>query len=244
VTGGNTGIGYGMAAALAQAGARVCIWGTNEERNAAALASLRTISPEAMALRCDVGDESAVDSAMASVLSHFGRLDACFANAGVMGLAVPQPFVDMPAEEWRRVTRVNLDGAFYTLRAAARHMIGAKRGGSLVATSSIAARSGPPRYEHYAATKGALVSMVQALAVELGRHGIRANALLPGWIESSMTDALLHSEGFTAKVLPRVPLRRWGKPEDLGGIAVYFASDVSAYHTGDAVVIDGGYTKF
>lgn len=244
VTGGNTGIGLGMAEALARAGACVCIWGTNEERNADALEQLRAISRDALALRCDVGDEDAVAKSMAATLAHFGRLDACFANAGLIGSAGTKSFVEMSAEEWRRVIRVNLDGAFYTLRAAARHMIDAARGGSLVVTSSIAALSGPPRNEHYAASKGAVISMVQALAVELGRHRIRANAIVPGWIESSMTDDLLHNEKFAEKVLPRVPLKRWGKPEDLGGVAVYFASAASAYHTGDAVVIDGGYTKF
>lgn len=244
VTGGNTGIGLGIAEALARAGARVCIWGTNQQRNADALEQLRALSHDALAMRCDVGDEDAVARSIAATVAHFGRIDACFANAGVMGSAATKSFVEMTTEEWRRVTRVNLDGAFYTLRAAARHMIDAGHGGSLVVTSSIAALSGPPRNEHYAATKGAAISMVQALAVELGRHRIRANAILPGWIESSMTDELLHDERFAGKVLPRVPLRRWGKPEDLGGIAIYFASDASAYHTGDAVVIDGGYTKF
>jgi len=244
VTGGNTGIGLGMAEALARAGAGICIWGTNEARNADALDKLRAISPEALALRCDVGDEQMVDQNMAATVAHFGRVDACFANAGLTGSRETRSFVEMTPEEWRRVMRVNIDGAFHTLRAAARHMIEAKRGGSLVVTSSIAALSGPPRNEHYAASKGALVSMIQAIAVELARHRIRANAILPGWVETSMTDDLMHNDRFVDAVLPRVPLRRWGTPEDFGGIAVYFASDASAYHTGDAVVIDGGYTKF
>jgi NAD(P)-dependent dehydrogenase (short-subunit alcohol dehydrogenase family) len=244
VTGGNTGIGLGMAEALACAGARVCIWGRNEERNSEALEKLRTISSEVLALKCDVGDEHAVEQSLAATVAHFGRLDACFANAGLTGSTRTRSFVEMTSEEWRRVMRVNMDGAFYTLRAAARHMIEGKRGGSLVVTSSIAALSGPPRNEHYAASKGALVSMIQGLAVELGRHRIRANAILPGWAETSMTDDLLHNQKFVDNVLPRVPLRRWGRPEDFGGIAVYFASDASTYHTGDAVVIDGGYTKF
>ncbi len=244
VTGGNGGIGYGMAQALASAGASVCIWGTNAERNAAAVAKLRAIGGQVLALRCDVSDEAAVEAAMDETVKHYGRLDACFANAGVTGRGSVKSVVDISGDEWRRLMRVNLDGAFYTMRAAAKHMIAGGHGGSLAVTSSIAARSGPPRNEHYAASKGALISMVQSLAVELGRHRIRANAILPGWIESSMTDDLLHNEKFVEKVLPRVPLRRWGTAEDLGGIAVYFASDASRYHTGDAVVIDGGYTKF
>src|SRR4051812_5852564 len=200
VTGGNAGIGLGMAEALARAGARICIWGTNEERNAEALEKLRTISPESLALRCDVGDEEAVEKSLVATVAHFGRLDACFANAGLSGSRETKSFVEMTSEEWRRVMRVNIDGAFHTLRAAARHMIEAKRGGSLVVTSSIAALSGPPRYEHYAASKGALVSMIQAIAVELGRHRIRANAILPGWVETSMTDDLMHNDKFVGNV--------------------------------------------
>ena len=244
VTGGNGGIGYGMAEALARAGASVCIWGTNAERNMAAAGKLCAIGGKVLALRCDVGDETAVEAAMEETVKHFGRIDACFANAGVTGRSGVKSVVDISGEEWRRLMRVNLDGAFYTMRSAARHMIATGNGGSLAVTSSIAARSGPPRNEHYAASKGALISMIQSLAVELGRHRIRANAILPGWVETSMTDDLLHNEKFVEKVLPRVPLRRWGNAQDFGGIAVYFASDASAYHTGDAVVIDGGYTKF
>jgi NAD(P)-dependent dehydrogenase (short-subunit alcohol dehydrogenase family) len=244
VTGGNSGIGLGMADALAQSGAAVCIWGTNQGRNAAAAEKLRAHGVKVLALQCDVGDESAVEAAFEQTVAHFGRVDAFFANAGVIGSSEVKSFVDMSADEWRRVMRVNLDGAFYTLRAAARHMIASGRGGSLVVTSSLAAISGPPRKQHYAASKGGVISMMQALAVELARHKVRANAIQPGWIDTPMTDATLHWDKFADKVLPRVPLRRWGAPEDFGGIAVYLASDASAYHTGDTFLIDGGYTKF
>lgn len=118
------------------------------------------------------------------------------------------------------------------------------RVGSLVVTSSLAAMSGQPRGHHYAATKGGVISMVRGLAVELARYKIRANAILPGWTDTEMTEISLHEDKFVEKVLPRVPLRRWGIPADFGGIAVYLASDASAYHTGDAILIDGGYSKF
>ena len=244
ITGGNSGIGLGMAEALAQAGAAVCVWGMHEAKNAAAVAKLRAHGVDALALQCDVGDEAAVEQAFADTLSHFGRVDAVFANAGVTGRNAVKSFVEMSADEWRRVMRVNLDGAFYTLRAAARHMVQSGRGGSLVVTSSLAAISGPPRGQHYAASKGGVISMMQALAVELARHKIRANAILPGWIDTAMTAEMLHWDKFADKVLPRVPLRRWGAPADFGGIAVYLASDASSYHTGDAFLIDGGYSKF
>jgi NAD(P)-dependent dehydrogenase (short-subunit alcohol dehydrogenase family) len=244
VTGGNGGIGLGMAEALAQAGADVCIWGTREPKNAAAIETLRTHNTRVLAIQCDVGDEAMVEARFTDTLGHFGRVDAFFANAGVIGSSDVKSFVDMSADEWRRVMRVNLDGAFYTLRAAARHMVGRSGGGSLVVTSSLAAISGPPRNQHYAASKGGVISMMQSLAVELGRYQIRANTIQPGWIDTEMTEQTLHASRFEERVLPRVPLRRWGEPADFGAIAVYLASDASAYHTGDTFLIDGGYTKF
>jgi NAD(P)-dependent dehydrogenase (short-subunit alcohol dehydrogenase family) len=243
VTGGNSGIGLGMADALAQAGAGVCIWGTSEAKNAVALARLAEHGVRVRALRCDVADEAAVDAAFAETVAVFGRVDACFANAGVSGRGAAS-FMEMTTAEWRRVMSVNLDGAFFTLRAAARHMVARGGGGSLVVTASLAAVSGSARNEHYAATKGAVISMMRALAVELARHGIRANAILPGWIETPMTAPAFGWETFVKKVLPRVPMRRWGTGDDFGGIAVYLASDASAYHSGDTFVIDGGYSQF
>ena len=244
VTGGNSGIGLGMAEALAQAGASLCIWGTNEAKNAEALGKLKAHGAKAMALRCDVGDENAVEKCFADTVAALGPVHACFANAGVSGRAGVKSFTELSTEEWRRVTRVNLDGAFYTLRAAARHMVQAGHGGALVGTASLAAISGQPRGEHYAATKGGLISMIRALAVEFARHGIRANAILPGWIETAMTEKALNWDKFRDKVLPRVPLRRWGRPADFGAIAVYLVSDASGYHTGDRFLIDGGYSLF
>lgn len=244
VTGGNSGIGLGMAEALAAAGAAVCVWGTNEAKNAAALERLRAHGGRAVALRCDVGDEAAVERAFADTLGALGRVDACFANAGVSGLRDARPFWEMPTAEWRRVMAVNLDGTFFTLRAAARHMVERGGGGSLAVTSSLSALSGMARGEHYAATKGGLISLTKGLAVELARHGIRANAIVPGWIDTPMTERTLRWDRFAERVLPRVPMRRWGVGEDFGGLAVYLASDASAYHTGDTFIVDGGYAVF
>lgn len=244
ITGGNSGIGLGMAEALAQAGAAVCIWGTNTAKNETALKKLQSYGSKAVALNCDVGDEQAVEKCFADTVATLGPLHACFANAGVSGRASVKSFTEMSAEEWKRVTRINLDGAFYTLRAAAKHMAAHGQGGVLVGTASLAAISGQPRGEHYAATKGGLISMIRALAVEFARHGIRANAILPGWIDTAMTEKALNWDKFRDKVLPRVPMRRWGKPEDFGAIAVYLVSDASSYHTGDTFLIDGGYSLF
>ena len=244
VTGGNSGIGLGMAEALAVAGAGVSSWGTNESKNTAALARLAQTGAKVQALRCDVADEAAVERAFADTLATFGRVDACFANAGVSGRRDGGPFIEMTAAEWGRVTSVNLDGAFFTLRAAARHMVERGDGGSLVVTASLAAVSGQARGQHYAASKGGVVSMMKALAVELARHRVRANAILPGWIDTPMTERTLRWDRFAERVLPRVPMRRWGVPEDFGGLAVYLVSEGSAYHTGDTFVIDGGYAIF
>lgn len=196
---------------------------------------------------CDVGDEDAVERAMAETVETFGRIDSCFVNAGVGGQA--PSFLEMTADEWRRVMRINLDGAFFTARAAARHMVarhtdGDTSGGALVFTTSGSAYYGQQRGQHYGASKAGLISMMKAIAVEHARHGIRANAVLPGWIESDMTASVLGWQKFVDNVLPRVPRRRWGEPADFAGVAVYLASAAAGYHTGDVVTIDGGYHSF
>ena len=242
VTGGNGGIGLGMAAGLAGAGSSVAIWGRNPDKNRSAVDRLTTLGANAAAFACDVGDADQVEATFAATVDRFGAVDSCFANAGIG--ARRTRFGEMSLDEWRNITRVNLDGAFLTLQAAVRHMVERGKGGSLVVTSSIASVSGMPRGEHYAATKAGLAAMARSLAVEYGRSGIRANAILPGWVESAMTAPLFASERFSQAVRPRIPVGRWGTPEDFAGIAVYLASDASRYHTGDTIVIDGGYRVF
>ncbi len=244
VTGGNGGIGYGMAEALVQAGASVVIWGTNQAKTDEAAHRLSAqATGKVAALTCDVGDSAAVEAATArSVAALGGRLDGCIANAGVIGRA--PSFVEMSDEEWRRVMAINLDGAFFTLRAATRAMIAAGNGGSLIGIASTAAIEGAARNEQYGASKGGLISMIKGLAVEMARYRIRANSILPGWIATDMTTAATSNDKFVGAVMPRIPARRWGEAADFGGIAVYLTSDASSYHTGDSFVIDGGYTIF
>lgn len=245
VTGGNGGIGLGMARALLAAGARVSIWGNRAEKTEATRRELAAEFGEAQvhALACDVGDEAQVDIAFAqSVQALGGTVHACFANAGVSGKGTMM--MDMSLDEFRRVQRINVEGVFLTFRAAARHMAQHGQGGSLVATASTAAVEGAARNSHYGASKGAVTSMVRALAVELARHKVRVNSILPGWIVTEMTEKSVGNEKFAGAVMPRIPARRWGVGDDFGGIAVYLASDASAYHTGEQFVIDGGYTKF
>jgi len=246
VTGGNGGIGLGMAEGMAAAGADVVIWGGNPQKNASAEAKLRSHGRRVLAQRCDVADESQVDACFAEALKQMGRIDACFANAGVTQARAS--FHELETSEWRRVLAVNLDGAFFTLRAAARHMVArataGDKGGRLVGMASSAAIHGAAGAEAYAASKGAMVSVIRALAVGMARHGVTANSILPGWIETDMTASRVANGKFSNAVLPRIPVRRWGTGRDFAGIAVYLASDASSYHTGDSFVIDGAYTIF
>ncbi|MCE9523894.1 MAG: SDR family oxidoreductase [Alphaproteobacteria bacterium] len=246
VTGGNGGIGLGMAEALAQAGAGVVIWGTNAEKNESAGAKLRAHGGKVFVQKVDVSDEAQVVGGMRDAVAHMGRVDSVFANAGI-GMGA-RSFLDITAEQYRKVLAVNQDGAFFTLREAARHMREragkGDRGGSLVGVASLAAIEGAARNQHYAATKGAVISMIRSIAVEFARDGVRANAILPGWIATDMTAGAQAAPAFAEKVIPRVPARRWGEPADFGGIAVYLASDASSYHSGDTLVIDGGYAVF
>ena len=246
VTGGNGGIGLGMAEGMAAAGADVVIWGSNPQKNSAAEEKLRGYGRRVLAQRCDVADEQQVDACFAEAVKKMGRVDACFANAGVS--QARSSFHELATSEWRRVLSVNLDGAFFTLRAAARHMVdrakGGDKGGRLVGMASSAAIHGAARAQSYAASKGAMVSMIRALAVEMARYGVTANSILPGWIETEMTARGIADEKFAGAVLPRIPVRRWGSRQDFAGIAVYLASDASSYHTGDSFVIDGAYTIF
>ncbi len=246
VTGGNRGIGLGMARALAEAGADVVIWGTSPAKNEEAAAALKKLARRVLAQPVDVSRESDVARAMAEAAAQMGRIDIAIANAGIGGGGAP--FTEISTDAFRRIQAVNVEGAFFTLREAAKHMVERARrgdpGGSLVGVASLAGIEGAGRNQHYGASKGAVISMMRGIAVELARYGIRANTIAPGWIATDMTAGLQGNKAFEEKVLPRVPMRRWGKPEDFGGIAVYLASDASAYHSGDTFVIDGGYAVF
>lgn len=247
VTGGNGGIGLGMAEGLAQAGAKVVVWGLNPEKNEKAEAKLKSYGGDVLVQRVDVADEQAVVKGVAEALGSMGRLDFVAANAGIGGGA--PSFEQFTTEQWRRVTTVNLDAVFWTFREACKHMVARSKegdpGGSLLVTSSTSAIDGAPHNQAYASTKGGVIAMIRGLAVEYARHGVRANALLPGWIRSDMTAGAQSWDKFNEKVIMgRVPMRRWGEPDDFAGLAVYLASDTSRFHTGDSFVIDGGYTIF
>ena len=241
VTGGNGGIGLGMARALAEAGADVVIWGRNRDKNEAARAELAAIGTRVEALVCDVADEQQVIDAFGASVATMGKVDSLFANAGVGGYS---PFVDMTLAEWRRVQSVDLDGVFLCLREAARHLVDRGEGGSLVAVSSTSAIHGAPGMQHYASAKAGILAMVRGLAVELARHRIRCNSILPGWTDTELLAPSASSARFVENTTRRTPVRRWGTPDDLGPAAVFLADPTQLFHTGDLLVVDGGYTIF
>jgi NAD(P)-dependent dehydrogenase (short-subunit alcohol dehydrogenase family) len=239
VTGGNGGIGLGIAESLVAAGASVAIWARNEDKSARAVADITTRGGRAIGVRCDVADEGDVSAAMSQTIDAFGHVDVLVANAGVNRKT---PFLQMTLAEWHEVLGINLDGAFLCTREAARHMVTRGEGGSLVIVSSISARFGAPTMQHYAATKAALVSLSRSLAVELAQHRIRCNALLPGWTDTDMSDEWLDDPRFVDAVTRRTPTRRWGVPADYAAIAAYLADPALTFHTGDTITVDGGYT--
>lgn len=242
VTGGNSGIGLGMAMGLAAAGADVAIWGTNPGKNDAAAEQLAAAGARVHTEVCDVADEAAQEASFARTVATLGKVDSVFANAGVSGW-VPS-LLDLELAEWRRVMAVNLDGAFLTLRNGARHLVERGEGGSLVAVSSTSAIHGAQNQPHYGAAKTALLGLVRAAAVGLARHRIRVNALLPGWTDTALTAPGKGNQRFVDATIGRTPARRWADPSEFGAIAAYLADPALTFHTGDTVTVDGGYTVF
>ncbi len=242
-TGGVSGIGLGFLRGCAKMGATVVAIDRVNENADRVIAELETVGARAARIvKADVALEAELDDAFDVVVAEFGRIDCVFANAGVMGRVVS--FCDMSTDEYRRLMRVNLDGAFFTLRAAARHMTARARsgdaGGSLVACGSLSMFRGLHGLEHYAAAKSALDGMIRSLAVELGPLGIRANMLVPGFIETGITTDTDQAEKVAAYYASITPLRRSGSVADIEGPAAYLASDASAFQTGTMMIIDGG----
>jgi len=243
VTGGNGGIGLGMAVGCAKAGAQVVVWGRNKEKNDAAVEELSRAGATAHAFVCDIDDAAAIQSAFeASVDAAGGRIDTVFANAGTTGNG--SSFLDLDYEEWRRVLRTNLDGTMLTLQAAARHMVARGGGGSLVAISSTSSIHGAAGNEAYGTSKTALLGLVRALAVALARHDIRVHALLPGWTVTDLSAPAYAWDKFREATTQRTPQRRWADPAEMGPAAVFLADPKNKFHTGDTLVVDGGYTVF
>jgi len=241
VTGGNGGIGLGIATAAGRSGARVIIWGRNSAKNASALDALAAEDIAAHALECDVTDEQAVNDAFArSVEFAGGRVDSVVANAGSSGFGTD--FLELSVDEWHRVLDVNLTGVFLVARAAARHMVAVGDGGALVMVSSTAAIHGAANNEAYGSAKSAVLGLTRALAVRLARHRIRVNAILPGWTATDQTARRRTDEKFMEITTRRTPVRRWAEPDEIARAGVYLCDPTNTFHTGDTLVVDGGYT--
>jgi len=239
VTGGNRGIGLGIAGGLMSAGATVAIWARDEERSRVAAAELTAGGGIAGGFACDVTDGESVEAALQGTIDRFGKVDVLFANAGIIGAA---PFLDMDAGEWSRVIDTDLTGVYRVVRPVARHMQERGDGGSIILTASIFASLGLAQSSHYSAAKGGVLNLGRALAVYLARDQIRVNVLSPGWVATAMTEGVRAHEKSNAATLARTPMRRWGEPDDFAGPAVFLASDASRFMTGAELVVDGGYS--
>lgn len=248
VTGGNGGIGLGMAEGIAQAGGSVSVWGRNADKNESAVEGLSRIVTDTgtgatmTSHVCDVSDETAVAQSMARTVAEHGRLDGLFANAGRGGSGTP--FLDLSLDDWRAVMAVNLDGVFLTLQAAARVLVEQGHGGSLVAVSSTSAVHGAAGNEAYGTAKTGLNGLVRALAVGLARHGIRVNSLLPGWTITDLASGGYQNDVFRTATVKRTPVRRWADPSEFRAVGAFLADPSQTYHTGQEICVDGGYTVF
>jgi 2-deoxy-D-gluconate 3-dehydrogenase len=236
VTGGNGGIGRGIALGLAEAGAAVAVLARNQDRNEAVLGELRALNSASIALKLDVTDRDALAPAMAEVERKLGPVDILVNNAGI---ALPGGVLKVDAATWDRVIETNLNSGFLLSQIAARSMAPRKHG-KIINIASEYSRFGNPIAPSYAASKGGLIQLTKSMAVELAAHNIQVNAIVPGWIESEMT-APIKGRPFYDDIIKRTPAGRFGTPKECAGAAVFLASHASDFVTGATIFVDGGY---
>ena len=239
VTGGNGGIGLGMARGLAAQGAAIVVAGRNAQKNAAAVAELTAMGATANAVVVDVKDEGQVAAMVADTVGRHGRLDILINNAGMSIRKQPQ---DYTLAEWREVIDSNLTSAFLASHAAYPHL---KRAGAgkVVNIGSMMSIFGAPFATAYASSKGGIVQFTKVCANAWAKDNIQVNAVLPGWIDTALTQGARRDvEGLHERILARTPAGRWGEPDDLAGIAVFLCSAASDFVTGTAIPVDGGYS--
>jgi 2-deoxy-D-gluconate 3-dehydrogenase len=239
VTGGNGGIGLGMARGLANAGAAVLVAGRNPAKNAAALAELETLGAKAAAVEVEITSEASCRTMIAAAVEHFGRLDILINNAGTNIRKPPQEY---SVAEWSEVLETNLTSPFVCAQAAYPEMKHAG-GGKIINIGSMTSLFGVPFAVPYSASKGGIVQLTKALATAWAKDNIQVNAILPGWIDTDLTrKAREQVKGLHERVLDRTPAGRWGVTDDFAGIAVFLSSSASDFVTGTAIPVDGGYS--
>lgn len=239
VTGGNGGIGLGMAIGLAEAGAAIVICGRDARKNAAAREQLAAIGAKADALELDLADAASCRALADQAAQRMGRLDILINNAGITVRKAPQDLTD---DEFDDVVNLNLNAAFRCARAAHPHLVRAG-GGKIINIGSMLSIFGTPWAAPYAASKGGIVQMSRALATAWAKDNIQVNCVLPGWIDTDLTrSARQQVPGLNERVLARTPAGRWGDAADLAGLAVFLAAPASDFITGTAIPADGGYS--
>jgi 2-deoxy-D-gluconate 3-dehydrogenase len=237
VTGGNGGIGYGLARGLALAGANIVVAARRPQENAQAIAGLSQTGAKALSVVTDVRDEASVQAMVEAAMAAFGSIDILVNNAGINIRKAPQ---DYTLEEWEAVLSTNLTGVFLCSRAVYPYMARAG-GGKIINIGSMTSIFGSNVSPAYGATKGGVVQFTKSLAVFWAKDNIQVNALLPGWIHTDLT-ASASAERYNF-IKSRIPHGRWGEPDELAGAAVFLASSAADYVSGIALPVDGGYTS-
>jgi 2-deoxy-D-gluconate 3-dehydrogenase len=237
VTGGNGGIGRGIALGLAEVGAAVAVLGRNEEKNQRVLAELKAIGLPSLAVKVDLTQRAALEPALNNVENELGPIGILVNNAG--NVSVSGGVMNEKPEDWDNVIETHLNATFLLSKLAARSMRSQKRG-KIINIGSMYSYFGSGLVPSYSAAKGAIVQLTKSMAIELAPHNIQVNAIAPGWIETDMTEPV-HTMPLNDEVLARTPAGRWGQPEEIAGTAVYLASQASDFVTGVTIRVDGGY---